>query len=475
MATSPEDGCAIIKAFDIGVDDDTTNDMVRIHPENIPDYLRTSGLYLNFDFANFEDEGGCSTPSTQCLEFPSAALKLSPEVHSPAELEHLLNTLQYWASDDFPHTLLEYCFSIAETGEDNGSNNTEIRDETIEILKRKRSSLQQVHMILDVFCLDNTSFRSSDLPQVESAHIGSFRASSAVGSSQQGPCARYLVRAVRRGSHQILEFLLQRINADKVEAISVRHASDAHGAATHDAAAHNAAANGDAASCAYGHCASSPPADVDVQSILLNDNDRDDGAAHATAPVASLPLSQSSPTTAAQFTTQLAAASGSSSASDYNDYQSYHAYCRMAAASGSEKCLALLHCSGFLWSSSTCSAAAAHGHLDCLKYAHEHGCPWDERACERAAEGGYLNCLQYAHQHGCPIDESVSTAAAIAGHIACFQYALQHQQPQIDAQKLNKLVEWSVKSGNVECLQHLHTVLGCQLRDELCIFMSYFM
>lgn len=69
-----------------------------------------------------------------------------------------------------------------------------------------------------------------------------------------------------------------------------------------------------------------------------------------------------------------------------------------------------------------CEQAAAHGQVHVLKYAAAKGCT-RAAACVRACEAGHLDCLKHLHDVvGCTLEGNMCDAAAKNGRLNCLKY-----------------------------------------------------
>ena len=101
----------------------------------------------------------------------------------------------------------------------------------------------------------------------------------------------------------------------------------------------------------------------------------------------------------------------------------YYTHLKFAAESGILDNIKLLRKRNFDWNIDFMQELAYNGYIECIKYAHENECPWDESTCEVAAKKGKLECLKYLHENGCPWNQSTTISAGNNGFLDCLKYA----------------------------------------------------
>ena len=104
----------------------------------------------------------------------------------------------------------------------------------------------------------------------------------------------------------------------------------------------------------------------------------------------------------------------------------YYTHLKFAAESGILDNIKLLRKRNFDWNIDFMQELAYNGYIECIKYAHENGCPWDVYTCEVAARNGKLECLKYLHENGCPWNHHTTTSAGNNGNLDCLKYAYEN-------------------------------------------------
>ena len=133
--------------------------------------------------------------------------------------------------------------------------------------------------------------------------------------------------------------------------------------------------------------------------------------------------------------------------------------CMLAALAGSLPCLKYLHEAGCELTSETCAAAGGGpgpGRLECLKYAHENGAPWTVSTTIAAAKSYNISGLQYAHQNGCPIDKRVCIGAIKVNCSRIMVRYMGENKFPFDA----NMCRLAAKQGSDHIVQFLH-IYGC--------------
>ena len=100
-----------------------------------------------------------------------------------------------------------------------------------------------------------------------------------------------------------------------------------------------------------------------------------------------------------------------------------------AAKNGNLEMIKYLHENGCPWDAHTCAEAASFGSLEMLKYLHENGCPWDDETTEFASEFNNIECLKYAHENGCPIYDKIFLDSLKNKNFEIFKYATENNFP----------------------------------------------
>ena len=99
-----------------------------------------------------------------------------------------------------------------------------------------------------------------------------------------------------------------------------------------------------------------------------------------------------------------------------------------ATKSGNFEMIKYLHENGCPWNTHVCAAATLF-EVEILKYLHENGCPWDYRTTEFASEYNNIECLKYAHQNGCPIYDNIFLDSLRNMNFEIFKYASENNFP----------------------------------------------
>ena len=99
---------------------------------------------------------------------------------------------------------------------------------------------------------------------------------------------------------------------------------------------------------------------------------------------------------------------------------------------GEFKCLKFALDDGCPTDEETCHFAVYGGNLKCLKYLHENGCPWDKEIIKLAAHHNNFDCLKYAHENGCQLSGRVYELALYNKNFEMFKYATENNFPNED-------------------------------------------
>ena len=330
----------------------------RVCREDVPSYLQRSKLYQSLP-----------ADDNNQFELPSAFFKGNTCVNSVADLEHLLETLRYWMSDEQPPELIAFCVKCTDT-------NT-----ITNLLKKYCDGLDQFQNLLSVVSEPRTDMR--------------------------------LYMAVSRGSLHILEALHDTAPPQLVNFAKPIDIVDIYGRADYNLCV-VAALHGHVNCMQYLHLHGCPL----IAEVCKT--------AAEFGHLACLRYARSNGCMWDSDTCCYAAMNGHLECLEYaheNGCPWDKDTCSYAAEYGHVECLIYASSQGCPWDERTCMYAAKKGHLKCLEYAHSHGCAWDEDTCSYAAQNGHLECLIYAHSNGCPWDQYTCINAERNGHEACLGYA----------------------------------------------------
>jgi len=125
--------------------------------------------------------------------------------------------------------------------------------------------------------------------------------------------------------------------------------------------------------------------------------------------------------------------------------------CAKAARGGHLSCLIYAHENGAPWDEKTCMAAATGKHMDCLTYAVEQGCPADDEVSRLAIVTNDLEMLMFAHENLLPWEEDMCMLAARVGNLRCLTY-LHEAGNELTAETCSA----AAQNSNLDCLKYAH-------------------
>lgn len=126
-----------------------------------------------------------------------------------------------------------------------------------------------------------------------------------------------------------------------------------------------------------------------------------------------------------------------------------------AAVNGHIKCIKYMQSQGLAWPEDMACYMAASGNMELLRYGISEGCKVDEYTLERAVMGGHTECLRYLLSLGRPVNARMVTLACQFGHVGCLELLHQHGAI-LTAQAMHN----AVVCEQVASVQYLHKY-GC--------------
>ena len=380
------------------------NKVVFLQPSQIPPYLLASEFSESLDREDEEDSP---------LSIPQKAMKSNPDITSAADIDHYLQTVQYWGLSDYVNASL--CTFVLS-----------------------RMTVEAAYAAFEPY-LANLPDLQYILEVHRAAMAGEGRMCKALLSGLAG-----LVRAVLSLGDPLPSnacLLAVARNCGSCECLRIVHAK---GAKLEESVTAVAAAYAGNIAClryVYSHC-KRLGAEVNVAA-----------AEHGQLECPRYAQNELECPWSAKVC--IAAARGGHL--DCLKYAHEHgcpwdeSTCIAAAEGGHVSCLQYAHENGCLWTGRVCSRAAWSGRIDCLQYAHSHGCPLSPDVLEAAAATGSVHCMAYAREQGCPWDSGVCLAAMLSGSVPCLQYAHEHGCPWDE-----HTMAVAAKYGRLQCMQFAH-------------------
>ena len=396
---------------------------ILIRPSDVPNYLHTSALYQSLDLA-----------SNDAFQVPIVHYKQDLAIESTVDLVLLLDTLDYWGSDEIFTEPLHFMYHML----------TRSNVESVFVFQHCGQKMKYVHTIISIASQYEIDGRMSMALQSGNVRLVSFLREQGLQlddmsiqyaiRSQNPDCIRYVLENKESILPTVIEDELYYPKRNPFESAQPNDI------------------------CTLKYCIDNKLTDVLTVECCM-----------------------------------IAAKAG-----DLEVLQQLHELrcpwdvtcCTEAAAQGHLHCLTYAHEQGAPWDAGTCAAAAKNKHIECLTYlienscpadgavsraaiancdlemlifAHENLLPWEDDMCMLAAHAGSLPCLKYLHEAGCDLTSETCAAAATRYDYECLRCAHDNGAPWTVSTTIA-----AAKIGELTRFKYVHQN-GCPIDKQVCM------